>query len=77
MLLDPHAFLFWGSADHKDLSYRHGSQSVLDSTYVSHLCVTVHCFSCPPWLSMSLFAVLMDSQHTEGCLAVTNHRKKE
>lgn len=83
MLLDPHAFLFWGSASGCSLLITKTFPIVmvlrvsLTVRMFSHLCVTVHCFSCPPWLSMSLFAVMMDSQHTEGCLAVTNHRKKE
>lgn len=42
------------SADQKDLSHHHGSQSILDSMYVRHWCDTVHCVFCPLWLSMSL-----------------------
>lgn len=51
------------SADQKDLSSYHGTQSILDSMLGTVCCCS--CFFCPPWLSMNL-SCSIDESITHG-----------
>lgn len=66
------------SAAHKDLSCLHGAQSVLGSTYVSHVCISVYYRSLflLPTLALNESVCSTDEFVTHGRVPSNNKQKE-